>query len=71
MKLILSIIQIIVSLFLSLLILLQPQGVGLGKNLGGMGGYSTKRGVDKVVYYLTISLSLIFAATSLVQTLVF
>jgi peptide/nickel transport system substrate-binding protein len=49
------IIQIILSLMLIGLILIQVKGSGLGSAFGNIGAYSTRRGVEKVVFYLTVS----------------
>jgi len=63
----LSIIQIITSLALIAVILLQAQGTGLGMAFGGAGGeYRSKRGVEKMLFYLTIALSVVFLGLSLV-----
>ncbi|MBU0978488.1 MAG: preprotein translocase subunit SecG [Patescibacteria group bacterium] len=49
------IIQGVLAVILVALILLQAQGSGLGSTWGGGGEtYHTKRGVEKVVFYLTI-----------------
>ncbi|MDP2873825.1 MAG: preprotein translocase subunit SecG [bacterium] len=58
--------QIIISVLLTSLILLQGKGVGLAANFGGEGSfYRTKRGFEKLIYFLTIVLSIIFLTTSL------
>ena len=57
----LGILQIIVSILLVVLILLQPRGVGLGSTFGGEGNvYFTKRGAEKIVFYLTIAMAILF-----------
>lgn len=68
----LNLIQIIVSVFLGGLILLQAKGTGLGKSFGSSGqNFSTKRGIEKSIFWLTVVLSLIFVISSLVQTVIF
>ena len=58
---ILLIAQIVVSVALIMTILLQKRGAGLGGAFGGGGStYYQKRGVEKILYYLTIVLSLLF-----------
>jgi len=59
--------QIIVSLSLIALILLQAQGGGLGSAFGGAGFYSSKRGVEKIVLYLTVVLTGLFFALSILN----
>ncbi len=52
---ILLIAQAIIAVFLILAILLQNRGSGLGSTFGGdMGGYYTKRGMEKFLLYATI-----------------
>ena len=48
-------------------ILLQAQGSGLGATWGGGGEtYHTKRGVEKILLYVTVASITLFAITSLV-----
>lgn len=64
------IIQIIVSIVLIILILLQPKGVGLGRAWGGAGEfYKSKRGVEKIVFYLTLLFAFLFLVSSFVTLL--
>lgn len=66
MRTALSVIQIVLSLLIVGAILLQSQGTGLGVSWQGGGEhYHTRRGVEKVVFYLTIVLLFLFAAVSL------
>lgn len=63
---IILVIQIILSIFLIAAILLQAQGTGLGSVWGGGGeNYHTKRGVERVLLYLTGFLILAFAITTI------
>lgn len=67
MNQILSVFQIITSLTLIVVILLQAQGTGLGGLFGGGGEeYRSKRGVEKALFYVTIVLSVVFLGLSLV-----
>ena len=62
----LSVFQIIISLALIAVILLQAQGTGLGMAFGGGGEeYRSKRGVEKMLFYATIALSVVFLGLSL------
>ena len=64
----LQIIQIIISVAIIALVLLQAKGAGLGGIFGGDGGvYRTRRGVEKSLYHLTIGLSLFFFFISLIS----
>lgn len=71
MREVLLIAQIIVSVFLTGAILLQAQGSGLGTSWGGGGEtYHTKRGVERVVFVLTIVGVVIFATLSVANLVV-
>jgi preprotein translocase subunit SecG len=63
-----QIIQIIISITIIALVLLQAKGSGLGSIFGGDGGvYRTKRGVEKTLYQATIGLSILFFVISMVS----
>jgi protein translocase SecG subunit len=63
---IINLIQIIVSVLLMISILLQNRGAGLSSTFGGdFGGYYTKRGVEKFLFYLSIGLSAAFLALAI------
>lgn len=65
MKNILYIIQIIISILLIVVILLQQKGSGLGMAFGGDSAiYRTKRGAEKFIFRLTIVLAFLFLATA-------
>ncbi len=58
---IISIIQIILGAVLITLVLLQAKGTGLGSTFGGETGfYRTKRGFEKLLFYLTIAVVAFF-----------
>lgn len=58
----LNIAQILVAIVLSVIILLQAKGSGIGTALGGgtSGSFRTRRGVEKTLFQLTIAVSVIF-----------
>ncbi len=57
----LYIIQIIVSVTLVVAVLLQTKGSGLGGIFGGQGAvYTSRRGVEKTIFNVTIGLSVAF-----------
>jgi len=59
--------QIILAVLLIVIILLQQKGTGLGSSFGGeLGFYRTKRGAEKLLFYTTIGLSVLFIASSLI-----
>jgi preprotein translocase subunit SecG len=66
-KKLLLIIQISLSVFLVISILLQVRGSGLGSIFGNVGGefYRSKRGVEKLLYRATIVLSILFVSNSI------
>lgn len=57
----LLIFQIIVSVLLIIFILLQQRGTALGSSFGGEGSfYSTRRGMQKKIFWITVILSALF-----------
>lgn len=59
----LNFLQIVISVVLILVILLQVKGSGFGAALGGMSGgsvYRTKRGLERTLFQATILLTIIF-----------
>jgi len=63
-----QVIQIIISLIIIALVLLQTKGAGLGGIFGGDGGvYRTRRGIEKTLYQATIALTVVFFLISLVS----
>lgn len=63
---IVSIIQLILAILLSITILMQQRGSGMGAVFGGSSNvYSTKRGVDKFLFYATIVFVILFFVSSL------
>ncbi len=56
-----NILQILVSVLLIISILLQNRGAGLSATFGGdFGGYYTKRGFEKFLFYSSVLMSLLF-----------
>lgn len=69
----LRVIQIILSITVITFILLQPRGAGLGSAFGGSSAgsvFKTRRGVEKLIFNLTIVFVVLFAFVSLVSGLV-
>lgn len=63
----LNILQILVSVILIVVILLQVKGSGFGAALGGMSGgsvYRTKRGLERTLFQATIILTIVFIFVS-------
>lgn len=62
----LKIAQLVVAVLMTVAILLQNRGAGLGGIFGGGGGvYLTKRGLEKKLFVATIVLAVIFILLSL------
>lgn len=60
--------QIIVAVLLIVLILLQQRGTALGSAFGGEGGfYSTRRGIQKKIYFATCVLGAAFLLLALLN----
>jgi preprotein translocase subunit SecG len=63
-----NIIQLILAILLIAAILLQQKGAGLSGVFGGSSNiYSTKRGVDRILYLSTIITAVIFFSISLIR----
>jgi preprotein translocase subunit SecG len=58
--------QILVSILLSVIILLQAKGSGIGAAFGGgtSGSFRTRRGVEKTLFQLTIVVAIVFLIVS-------
>jgi len=69
MKDTLVIIQTISGIALSSLVLLQAKGIGLARSITG-GGYHSKRGMEVVVFRMTIILAVVFVVLSIVSQLI-
>jgi preprotein translocase subunit SecG len=66
MKEVLTISQIIVACLLVVFILLQAKGVGLSSTFGGEGAvYRSRRGVEKILFFSTITCAFLFMAIAL------
>jgi preprotein translocase subunit SecG len=63
-------IAIVSMVFMTILILMQTRGAGLGAGLGGGGEVNTvRRGSDKTIHQLTIILATIFSVSLLLIVL--
>ncbi len=57
--------QAVIAILLVVSILLQNRGSGLGSAFGSdFGGYYTKRGIEKFLFYATVVLAIVFLALS-------
>ena len=68
----LNVIQIIISVALIVLIILQTKGSGLGGLFGGSDSsvYTTRRGVEKTLFNVTIGLAVAFFLTAILNVIV-
>ena len=63
--------QVIVSILLTVLVVLQTQSSGAGSVFGSdTSVYRTRRGLEKTLYQATIAVSIIFFIISLVAVLI-
>lgn len=66
LKNIFLILELIITVGLIASVLIQAKGTGLDSSFGGGGEfYRSKRGVERIVVYATISLTAAFAALSI------
>ena len=64
----LNIAQLIVSVALSIVLLLQAKGSGFGAGLGGQTSvFRTRRGIEKTLFQLTIVLVILFVFVSILS----
>lgn len=62
-----NVLQIVISVILIVVILLQVKGSGFGAALGGMSGgsvYRTKRGLERTLFQATVILAVVFIFVS-------
>ncbi|EKE12874.1 MAG: hypothetical protein ACD_13C00134G0035 [uncultured bacterium] len=67
MKQVLTIVQIVVSVALIGLVLIQARGTGFGRSSGIGGASFTRRGLEKLVFRLTFVVVFLFIAVSILQ----
>lgn len=71
MKNLLTIAEIIIAGLLIAAILIQAKGTGLGSAWGGTGEfYRSKRGLEKILFILSIVLAFVFLLVSILNALI-
>lgn len=71
MKSFLLILQIVIASSLIILILLQAKGTGLSSTFGGgQQVYRSRRGIEKIILYATITLIILFFLVSVLQVII-
>jgi preprotein translocase subunit SecG len=65
MKNVLVVVQLISAVIVSILILMQAKGTGLGRTFGSQ-TYHSKRGVEHLIFRLTIIMAVTFVVTSII-----
>ncbi len=64
----LNIMQMVVAVFLTVAVLLQNRGAGLSGAFGPQAGvFRTRRGVERILFRLTIALAVVFIVVSLLN----
>ena len=64
------VLQIVIGIALVITITLQSRGSQVGMAFGGGGeSYRSKRGIEKLLYYATIVLAILFASISILSLL--
>lgn len=70
MKQLLGVLEMLVSLALIALILIQAKGTGLGRTFGSGGGTSfSRRGLEKIIFKLTFIVAGLFLVLAVLQLL--
>lgn len=65
---ILSIVLIVLSALLTAAVLLQQRGTGLGLAFGGEGNvFRTKRGLEKILVYITVALAVLLLGAAVLN----
>lgn len=65
----LRIVQVIISVFLAILILLQSKGTGLGSVFGGdQGVFQTRRGIELTLFKFTIGIAALWLIVGILVT---
>lgn len=68
---IINIVQLVISGLLVLAILLQSRGAGLSGTFGGDSAvYTTRRGPEKMLYWITLILALIFVGLAIASLII-
>lgn len=71
MKPAIYLIQVILAAILIFLIVIQQKGSGLGSTFGAdMAMYRTRRGAEKLLFYATIGIALLFVISSILGLLI-
>ena len=71
MSIYLNIVQIIVSIALITLTVMQSKGAGLGRMFGGAGSVQgTRRGIEKTMYNVTVIMAVVFFIVSILNVLI-
>ena len=70
MQIYISIALIITSIALIASVILQSKGAGLGGLTGGDSGgvFTARRGIEKILFYVTIGLSVLFFTLAIIAT---
>lgn len=67
------VIQIIISIAVVIFILLQARGAGLGSVFGGSSAgsvFKTRRGVERLIFNITVVLVVLFALVSVISVVI-
>ena len=68
MKNVIYIIQAVSAVVLILTVLIQSKGTGFGRGVGPS-SYHSRRGLEKIVFKLTVAMAIIFVVTSFLNLL--
>lgn len=68
-KNIVLVVQIILSIALTVLVLIQVKGTGIGRTFGGGSVSFTRRGLEKAVFRFTFVVGFLFIAAAITELL--
>ncbi len=69
MQVALQIAQIVMAVTITILVLAQSKGGGVGSMFGGEGVYRTRRGIEKSIHQATIALAVLFCLFSIIMVM--
>lgn len=71
MRLALTVLQVVLSILLIIVVLVQQRGTGLGDAFGGgSGAYRSRRGIEQTLFTATVVIAVLFVAAAVASLFV-